>query len=210
MVERRLALVAATAALAALAAPLSTAEAKKKRPTCKPRHSKTVEVNKAVRVYRISGKRAGNPFARTYACRLKTRRRIRMSSFADDGVYASGSEAYKIQLRGRFVAYGLRHIDDARAKYFPENLLPDDVVRVDVTSKSPRRTLATPGDLSDLALTGRGAVAWLAPGRSVGLADGAGSRTLATGAVQAGSLGISSTFVYWTKAATAFSAKLTY
>lgn len=222
MYERRLALVAATAALAALAAPLSTAEAKK-RPSCKPRHSRTVEVNKAMRVYRIARKtKGGEKVTRTYACRLKTRRRFRLSSLTTDADgLDTGTSAVKLQLRGRYLAYALQDVDFLRSKTGVAPAPGDKVVRLDITRKSAKKMLGqTPTDstVTDLALTGRGTVAWIfrsdvpPPPASftVTLADKAGTRALASGPdVVPGSLAISSTFVYWRRAATAFSAKLT-
>lgn len=202
-------LLAVAVALLALLLP-AAAEAKK-RPGCKPKGSRTVEANKAIRVYRISRDTGDAKVTRIYACRLKTRRRTRMSSLSDDSTYATGTLAYRIQLRGRFVAYGLTYVDDARAKFAPQEPgPPDKVVRIDITRRQARKTLAETANLSDLALTGRGAVAWIVP-NAVALADAAGTRTLAAGTdIAPGSLAVSSSFVYWMQAGSAFARKLTY
>jgi hypothetical protein len=135
----RHALIAAATALALLAAPLSTAEAKK-HPSCKPKGAKTVAVNEAIRVYRISRRKGHEKVTRTYACRNKTRRRVRMSSLhvGDKDITEGGGDfgtvAYGIQLRGRFLAYGLRDVSDARSKYMQPQP-GDKVLRIDITRR---------------------------------------------------------------------------
>lgn len=206
------------AALVALLVPPAVAEAKK-RPSCKPKHSKTVALNEAIRVYRIH-RRKGD-VTRTYACRTKTGRRIRMSSLGvENDIFDVGTSAYRIQLRGRFVAYGLKDVDDARAKAGAP-IPGDKVLRIDITRRHGRKTLATTPNfatLKDIALTERGAVAWIVknnvpPPTSyvVALADAAGTRTLAAGTdIARGSLAMSRSFVYWKRAGSAFARKLTY
>lgn len=217
-------LLAATAALLALLMLAAAAEAKN-RPSCKPKGSKTVALTQGIRVYRTSRREGRGTTAqtvtRTYACRNRTRRRIRMSTlFSGPGNQVFGTEAYGIRLGGRFVAYGLRDVSNTRDKGgFPTP--GDKVLRIDVTRGQARKTLtATPDEttLTDIALTERGAVAWItkngvSPPASyvVALADAAGTRTLAAGTdIAPGSLAVSSSFVYWMRAGGAFARGITY
>jgi hypothetical protein len=195
--------VAGGCVLAMLLFPGGAAAAK--RPTCEVPRSKTYLANQTVRVFttrhrtdtalgqgtdvvlRACLRRHGRPFALA----------------ANIAVDTDGSGNYaNVRLAGRYVALTTRSCDR-------HGMMCAGGVRVwDVGTR--RVVRSTDGTwASDLELHPNGSVAWItaplaqsvpATETAVRVSDGAGERTLATGAIASDSLALAGSRLYWTEA----------
>lgn len=159
--------------------------AKRGAPTCAKDGTATVRQSAAVRVYsELTDEGNDVTHDSLYGCWRATGRRIRLtlgySSSGFDQSYAN------VRLAGHRVALSVKRSSDA-CKYGCTDRSAAGSGAIEVTDVKLRRRLRSvslpfPGLVSDVALTGRGGVAWIT-GNQVQVADGLSTRTLDTGVV---------------------------
>ena len=167
----------------ALAAAMPADAAKTKAPSCAKAGSATVRSSDQVRVYRLL-EDAGNDVVNDHlvACWRPTGRRMTLTT----GYSSSGyDQAYaNVRLSGPRVALAILRWSDA-CKYECDDLSLAGSASVEVFDIRSRKRvhqvpIPFPGQVSDVALTPGGSVAWIA-GDRVQATDRGGTRTLDTG-----------------------------
>lgn len=172
----------------------------KAKPACAKKGSKTVASSRAARVFATGTKESG----RLYGCWKANGRRVRLATRASELEASSGFS--DVRLVGRYVAWFADATDLTCAKYQqcpPGYSNYSGAVHVyDLRARRTVRTAAGIVTSPGLALTQRGAVAWISgsgPTAEVHAADGAGTRTLDTGAIAPASLKAEISIVSWVR-----------
>ncbi len=201
---RRLAAIGLTLLTFTMALPASAPAAPAKG--CHPRHSRTVDATRSVRVYKIPSLRRGEGL---YACAYRTRRPVRLGDpfVCDSPSGCGGTRA--IAVRGRYVV--TRSVLGAYPNLF-EHLKVVDVVRrrsrlLHSTTEPPAAPFNFTGFLRSVALTAGGRVAfttdeyWSGGGRrTVRLAGTSRTVVVDEGAgIDLSSLAVTGRVAYWRK-----------
>lgn len=159
----------------------------KRRPPCS-KGGKTVDVNRAVRVFEKG--------PRLIACTKADRRRDVLARSRDDG-YVTSSDYADVVLAGSFVAWSQTTTDVSCKAMCPPGYEPTrtSVTVRDIATDDERSAFVEP--IAELVLTSTGSAAWIESGEVRALQD-AGVSTLDAGDVSA--LEASRTRVSWLNA----------
>ena len=192
-------LAAAAFAVLGLCVCVPSAEAAKRKPTCKRSGSKTVRQNDLVRVYRVgSGEKT-----LLVGCRRSTGRRVTLDEAFDDG-YVSSQEISSVRLNGWHVAW-ISTATDISCKAACPPGYDATTSSIGVGNVRTRRSSHALGEPlgGALVVSRTGGVAWAASAASSGVeiraSDRAGVRVLDSGSIDPRSLAIESTIVSWSR-----------
>ena len=170
----------------------------KSKPTCAKKGSKTVVRSRDARVFTATvrdedGSKATGLVGCLYSKGVKTV----LATYGSEDAVVAGAVAH-IRLAGRYVAYSTRTTASCKASCPPDVDPNTYFVRVHDLQRRRRVRLLTTGEVSAVALTQRGGVAWLS-GNQLLAADGAGRRTLDTGTIAGSSLRAEVSIVSWVR-----------
>jgi hypothetical protein len=178
--------------------------------------SKTVMATTGARLFTRTDPR--NDSLLVYACLYARNRRFLLST-ADASPGGSGDATRLPALAGRYVAYVRSHFDDAE-RYNPQfRGFPDEVVALDLSTGARRRSPAATGGspsakATDLVLSSTGSFAWIGSGPAgnevhrLNAGEAADTVVDSGSDVQAGSLALAGSTLYWTKAGRPVSAPI--
>jgi hypothetical protein len=201
--------VAWAMAFAFVSAP--TSEAKKhraKQAPCSLSGSKTVIATEHARIFTKAD--AHGETLSVYAC-LDSRNRRFLLSVGDTAPGGSGDTTGRPALAGAYVAYALGHFDDSQRYNSDFKGFADQVVAINLSTAAELRFPAAAGNspsahVSDLVLSKSGSFAWIGSGTASNevhrfdVGDTADTVIDSGPNLQAGSLALAGSTIYWTKA----------
>jgi hypothetical protein len=206
-------------ALALLSAPVGEAKKHRHRPKpapCSSAGSNTVIATAGARLFTKTDSRRDT--LSVYACLYGRNRRF-LLSVGDQDPAGSGDTTALPALAGRYVAYVLGHFDGSE-RYNPSfKGFPDQVVTINLSTGAKQRFPAATGNspsakVNDLVLSKSGSFAWIGSGPAgnevhrLDAGDAADTVVDSGADVQAGSLALASSTIYWTKAGNPASAPI--
>lgn len=204
---------------ALVSAPNSEAKKHKSKPKqapCSLSGSETVVATHDARVFTKAD--THRETLSVYAC-LDSRNRRFLLSAGDTGPGGSGDTTALPALGGGYVAYVLGHFDDSQRYNSEFKGFPDQVVAINLSTAAELRFPAATGSspsaqVSDLVLSKSGSFAWIGSGPAgnevhrFNVGDTADTVIDSGPDLQAGSLALAGTTIYWTKAAKPASAAI--
>jgi len=155
------------------------------------------------RVFTVPASRKTDVVERLYGCLSANGRKQLLAESSDDD-YVTSSGYDDVQLAGRYVAWHSSATDVSCKADCPPGYNPtrDGVDVYDLRRRRTVRSSVAVGYISlSLALTQRGALAWLSTGtpgpQQLNVADRSGLRVLDTGAIPVGSLSAEISIISW-------------